>query len=367
VPERDRDQLVERLLPRVMSDDVTRLQGTCVDSETLAAWSEGSLRAAEASAIEHHVADCARCRALMASFVRTTPLVPVSESLWRRWHLAWAVPVATAATAAAIWVALPDNGAAPLTPAQETNTLARDERSASPSSAPATESVPAPAPPAASASAIRPQEEKAKLAESTNNEVRQRTDRSASREFADPQGGAAAPAVPQAEAPAPAAPAPPAASVAAPSPAAAAAERAEADSKKEIAANSGLAPLVAARRAFAPNQIVAADGTARWRIVNGQQVERSTNAGANWTPAAITSTDALSAAAAPSATICWIVGARGAVYVTTDGTRFVRVPFPEIVDLTSVSATDGLAAAVSSADGRLWRTTDQGKTWSTSR
>jgi hypothetical protein len=353
VPERDRDQSVERLLRRLMSDDVTPLQGTCVDGETLAAWSEGSLRGAEASVVEHHVADCARCRALMASFVRTTPPVPVAESLWRRWHLAWAVPLATAATAVAIWVALPDNGAAPLTRAQETNTLARDERSASPSSAPAAESVPAPAPPPASASAIRPQEEKAKLAESTNNEARQRTDRSASREFA--------------EAPAPAAPAPPAASVAAPPPAAAAAERGEADSKKEVAANSGLAPLAATRRAFAPNQIVAADGTTRWRIVNGQQVERSTNAGANWAAATITSTDALSTAAAPSATICWIVGARGAVYVTTDGTRFVRVPFPEIVDLTSVSATDGLAATVSAADGRLWRTADQGKTWSTSR
>jgi hypothetical protein len=367
VPERDRDQSVERLLPRLMSDDVTRLQGTCVDSEKLAAWSEGFLRGAEASAVERHVADCARCRALMASIVRTTPPVPVAESLWRRWHLAWAVPLATAATAAGIWVALPDNGAAPLTPAQETNMLARDERRASPSEAPAAESIPAPSPPAASASAIRPQEEKARPAESTNNEVRQRTDRRASRELADLQSRAASPPVPQAEGRAPVGPAPPAAPVAAPTPAGAAAERAEADSKSQVAANSGLAPLVAARRAFAPNQIVSADGTTRWRIVNGQQVERSMNAGATWTPAAITSTDALSAAAAPSATVCWIVGARGAVYVTTDGTRFVRVPFPEIIDLTSVSATDGLAAAVSSADGRLWRTTDQGKTWSISR
>ena len=367
MPERDRDHSVERLLRRVLSDDVTRLQGECVDGETLAAWTEGSLRAADAAAVERHVADCARCRALMASFVRTTPPVPVAETLWRRWHLAWAVPLATAATAAAIWVALPDNGAAPLTPSQETNTLARDERSASPSSAPAAESVPSPAPPPASVSAIRPQEEKAKLAESTNNETRQRTDRSASREFADLQAPGSAPPVPQAEASPPAAPAPPAASVAAPTPAAAAAERGEADSKKEVAANSGLAPLAAARRAFAPNQIVAADGTTRWRIINGQQVERSTNAGANWTPAAITSTGALSAAAAPSATVCWIVGSRGGVYLTTDGTRFVRVPFPEIIDLTSVSATDALTATVSSADGRSWRTTDQGKTWSSGR
>ena len=367
MPERDRDQSVERLLRRVMSDDVTRLQETCVDGETLAAWSEGSLRATEASAVEHHVADCARCRALMASFVRTTPPEPVAESLWRRWHLAWAVPLATAATAAAIWVALPDNGAAPLTPSQETNTLARDERSASPSSAPAAESVPAAAPPPASVSAIRPQEEKAKLAESTSNEARQRTDRSASREFTDLQARAAAPPVPQAEVSAPAPAAPSAASAAAPTPAAAAAERAEADSKKEVAANSGPAQLASARRAFAPNQIVAADGTTRWRIVSGQQVERSTNAGANWAPVTITSTDALNAAAAPSATVCWIVGARGAVYVTTDGTRFVRLPFPEVVDLTSVSATDGLTATVSSADGRSWRTTDQGKTWSAGR
>ena len=183
--------------------------------------------------------------------------------------------------------------------------------------------------------------------------------------LADLQARANAPPVPQAEVSAPAPAAPPAA--AAPAPAAAAAERAEADSKKEVAADSGPAQLASARRAFAPNQIVAADGTTRWRIVSGQQVEHSTNAGANWTPATITSTDALNAAAAPSATVCWIVGARGAVYVTTDGTRFVRLPFPEVVDLTSVSATDGLTATVSSADGRSWRTTDQGKTWSAGR
>jgi hypothetical protein len=84
---------------------------------------------------------------------------------------------------------------------------------------------PAPAPPPASASAIRPQEEKAKLAESTSNEARQRTDRSASREFTDLQARAAAPPVPQAEVSAPAPAAPPAASAAAPTAAAAAAEQ----------------------------------------------------------------------------------------------------------------------------------------------
>ncbi|HVQ12434.1 MAG TPA: hypothetical protein VMS40_02545, partial [Vicinamibacterales bacterium] len=117
------------------------------------------------------------------------------------------------------------------------------------------------------------------------------------------------------------------------------------------------------RRGFADNQIASPDGSARWRIVNGQRLERSTDGGAQWTPVTINSSDRLIAGAASSATVCWLVGARGAVYVTTDGTRFTRLPFTEVVDLTSVFATDALTATVSSADGRSWRTTDGGRSW----
>jgi len=362
VPERDRDQSVEQLLRRVMSDDITPLEEACVDGETIAAWSEGSLRAAEASAVERHVAGCSRCRALMASFVRTTPPQPVAESLWRRWHLAWAVPLATAATAAAIWVILPDTGTAPLTNAEPIGTIARDERALTSPPPPAAQSSPVAAAPSESAAAIQSQQ-RAKVAESSSNELRQRADTSGNRSLADQ---VQAPAIARSPAEAsPAAPAPPEASFALPAPAAAgaAAERAEADTKKEVATNSAPAPLAAARQAFAPIQIVAPGGTTRWRIVSGQRVERSTNAGADWTLVNVASTGALTAAAAPSATVCWIVGAGGAVYVTTDGARFTRVPFQEIVNLTSVSATDGITATVTSVDGRSWRTTDQGKTW----
>ena len=62
--------------------------------------------------------------------------------------------------------------------------------------------------------------------------------------------------------------------------------------------------------------------------------------------------------------MCWIVGRGGAVYLTTDGTRFMRLPFPEMVDLVAVTATDDRNAIVSAADGRSWQTTDQGRTWS---
>lgn len=350
MPVPDRDQSIEQMLRRVMSDAVPP-QGECLDGETIAAWSEGQLRAAEASAVEQHVAGCARCRALMASFVQTTPAQPVAESLWRRWHLGWVVPLATAATAAAIWVALPGSGARQLAPKQETNAVAQDERLESPA-----------VPPQPTARSFQ-QLDQAKAAEPpVVNETRQRANdtAAASRELAGQQGATRAAAEDAAAAPAAGAPAAPSVTApAAPRPTAVA-ERAEADTKKEAAANSTFAPLA---RAFAANPITSPDGTARWRIVSGQQVENSMDAGNSWTPATIDSPDRLNAGAAPSATVCWIVGARGAVYLTTDGTRFVRLPFTEMVDLASVFATDALSATVSSADGRSWRTTDGGRSW----
>jgi photosystem II stability/assembly factor-like uncharacterized protein len=101
----------------------------------------------------------------------------------------------------------------------------------------------------------------------------------------------------------------------------------------------------------------------RWRIVNGRQIERSTSAGTTWTAADIASPEALTAGSASSPSVCWIVGRRGGVYLTTDGVRFERLPFPETVDLVSVVALDERTANVSTADGRSWRTLDQGRTW----
>ena len=47
--------------------------GPCVDSETLAAWTEGALSANDADAVETHLANCASCQQLLAVFVRTAP------------------------------------------------------------------------------------------------------------------------------------------------------------------------------------------------------------------------------------------------------------------------------------------------------
>jgi photosystem II stability/assembly factor-like uncharacterized protein len=114
---------------------------------------------------------------------------------------------------------------------------------------------------------------------------------------------------------------------------------------------------------IAPVEIVAPGGSARWRIINGQSVEWSTSADQRWTPATIDSSSLLSTGMAPSMSVCWIVGRGGAVYLTTDGMRFGRLPFPEVVDLVSVTATDDRTATVASADGRSWVTADRGRSW----
>jgi hypothetical protein len=137
----------------------------CVDADTLAAWSEGALDPRRTAEVERHASSCARCTTLLASMARTTP--PPSEAgPERAWALGpmlrWLVPLTAAATAIAIWVAVPD-GPAPSgveRPASSAvyepvpNTV--DERVPSPADGPvsspsarrAQEAVDLPAPPA---------------------------------------------------------------------------------------------------------------------------------------------------------------------------------------------------------------------------
>jgi len=338
VPERDRS--VENVLRHVLSDDVrAQPQSACPDAETIAAWHEGTLRREEAAIIERHVADCAHCRALMAAFIQATPSIPAVESMWRRWHLGWAVPLATAATAAALWIAMPRSAPSP-------ELEVREEKAASVAQVPPPASPASPTAPAAASEPAVPQNAAAlaKTAALLREEERQRAGESqvTREQLADQQATAAA--------------------------GAALSARIEAD-KRASAANAAPRPFAVAARLAAspPLEIVAPGGSARWRIVGGQQVEWSTSAATEWGPTAIESPDVLTAGASPSPSVCWIVGRRGAVYVTTDGARFMRVPFPEMADLVNVTANDDRTATVSSADGRSWNTTDQGKSWSLGR
>jgi hypothetical protein len=102
--DRDRDKSVEQWLRQTpvagaRADD-------CLDAETLAAWSEGLLDGPERSTAEAHAASCARCQAMLAVMVRTTPApAGAAGSPLRKW-LMMLSPAMAAAAAVALWVAV---------------------------------------------------------------------------------------------------------------------------------------------------------------------------------------------------------------------------------------------------------------------
>lgn len=71
----------------------------------------------------------------------------------------------------------------------------------------------------------------------------------------------------------------------------------------------------------------------------------------------------VTARSSPSPNIVWAVGPGGMVMLATDGRTFARVPFPESVDLTAVTARDQHNAIVTADDGRTFQTEDGGRTW----
>jgi len=72
---------------------------------------------------------------------------------------------------------------------------------------------------------------------------------------------------------------------------------------------------------------------------------------------------AVTGGTAPSTSVCWLIGPRGLVLLSTDGRSWKRIVFPEMVDLTAIRAADDRTATVTAADGRMFTTSDGGATW----
>lgn len=350
---------------------------TCIDAETLAAWADGGLPKIEAAAVEAHLADCERCTAIVATLARTIPETPAAGSLWQRWRLQWLVPIATAATVAALWVLVPRRE--PLPPATLDSTPATETQGqVSTQPSPPVRSQPTPA------LETRAQEDRLQ-SKVIDRLVRREEaqsfvgDRQAEGGTTRAEPGALnqtiAPASPTAREAARAdaktgdaqvtgplaASAPPRAPAAAPAPTAAVeASRAAAPRAAQPQGRS-----VAEFAAIAPQLVVTSpDPMTRWRIIGTDQIERTTTGGTRWEPAVLPERATLTAGSAPAPSICWLVGRTGAIYVTTDGLRFTRVPFPDRTDFASIQAIDGRRATVVTIDGRTLRTEDQGATWS---
>jgi hypothetical protein len=338
-----------------------------IDAETLAAWADGGLRPAEAVSVEQHLSDCDRCTAMLATFVRATPTAPAAESLWHRWRLTWLVPVATAATAVALWVATPRN---PTPTASEPVETARRENAAPSLEEAPTATTPSEqakdkkedaTPPAPAVDGLARREE---FARPQSNIARADEAETRSRELAEPLQVPEAPdktveadqrtADLQANQRAKSAPAAPPAAAAGAAAAAAPSERTQ-----QTFGAGRQASVLAANL----TEIVSPNPANRWRIVAGRRIERSTTGGTQWELVSLPSTATLTAGSSPAPTVCWIVGRAGVVYLTTDGVRFTPLAFPESTDLASVQATDDRRATVRTIDGRTFRTEDQGTSW----
>jgi hypothetical protein len=71
----------------------------------------------------------------------------------------------------------------------------------------------------------------------------------------------------------------------------------------------------------------------------------------------------LIASSAPSPDVCWVSGRNGLVLRSLDQRTWQRINFPEMSDLTAVTANDSSTATITDAEGRTFRTTDGGLSW----
>jgi hypothetical protein len=290
-----------------------------VDAETLAAWVDGGLKGAALEDVRGHVAGCDRCQMLLGAMGRTRAAIPSPEPERspRRW-LAWAVPLTAAATAIAIWIAVPKPASAPVPPPAAV--------SVAPPSSPSLDSA---APSAAKEEAASPQ---------ASRDAKQAPPAPVAREAYD------------ADRPLPRT-----------DEALRDAARPEADAREQRALR---APATAAPATpAAPPPEAAAGAAAQSANVLAERVQLAPLCGASWSTAMPAAQSELTAGSSPAAGICWVVGRRGAVWRSVDGRTWQRLTFPEVTDLSAVTATDARSASVSSADGRTFSTSDAGMPW----
>jgi hypothetical protein len=347
----------------------------CLDAETAGAFADGTLTARERSSAEAHVADCARCQALLAALARMTPPA-VARAWWRRPAIAWMAPLTVAATAVIVWIYVPRQMTIePAVPSarEGPRALESDSRPALPTAA----AAPQQAQSARDASAARAasgldaaRQERDQTTVAKNAAAASQPNEGADGLATAPLAAQGAPAVPEAaEARRPSAPSPQAAAASEPpvdrlGRTAAAAPAPQPTLAETVTVTSATPEQVLARRFARDTAIVSSSPISRWRIGTGGVVEHSADGGSTWQTQSTGVTVTLTAGSSPSPSVCWLVGPRGVVVITTDeGRSWQRLSFPVEIDLISVRAIDDTTATVVTSDGRTFTTSDRGRTW----
>ena len=349
---RDREASIEHLLRRLRPGRIGSpppdTGASCLDADVVAAWADGTLGGHALAAAEAHVADCSRCLALVAAMARTDPSPAAGDR--RSWGLTlrWLAPLAAAATAVAVWVAVPRNEP----PVPESAPI----RTEAPASRQSKEQLPATPNTGEELRARRDgrlDEPKDRSANTPSEQLQARAENVAPRteNIAPKQEDAAVDNVGRLADATNARPA------AAP----------PADARENSAPERTLGrsrPVAATAKAMAIDiVIVSPDPLVRWRIAAAGVVQRSTNGGSTWEALSTGVNAELTAGASPSPSVCWLVGRAGTVLLSTDGRQWQPVSFPERADLIAVRASDARTASVTTADGLTYSTANGGLTW----
>jgi len=399
----DRDPLQndDRLLRRSLTPTGVAA-GPCLDAETLAAWAEGSPGVERTDALERHLASCARCQAMLATFANAELAegvyaagAPSSDSqskvlpfkpAFPRW-----APIALGAVAASlvIYAAWPRHARSESQPPQQTMASATPAGQVQyPADVRATDQLsPAVAKTAEMAAARQPQKKAA--AKSS----RQTPAASTPAPVAPPEPFRAPPVVVPPTGAAIAGvtlPPPPPPVVAPPSAAAKPGELTMLRGANDAARTDASASRIVADFA-SPTTTTPAAGQSligrgaggggrgggagaliasprpiarvNWHVLASGQVERSINGGQTWQPVTITPPAIMVNGTAPSSDVCWLIGKGGIVMLSTNGVTFRRVHSPDVADLHSITAIDEFQATVTTIDGRVFTTDDGGDHW----
>jgi hypothetical protein len=132
-------------------------------------------------------------------------------------------------------------------------------------------------------------------------------------------------------------------------------------SKETDAALGGRAAFSIAGASAVPS-FAEPEGRLQWRIAGGTRLESSSDGGTSWRERH-RSRVRLRAGSAPAIDAAWAVGDGGLVLRFTVPGEWAAVTRPAEVTLIDVSASSATAARVVAADGRVFETTDAGRTW----